>query len=139
MLSKVRKLSSASLVFSGKHHKKSSPFINRECVVIRNVEAAVKESTTVDESQPFRNRRTRCSAFPWSNVLLCALIIGATLLLVSPVIVFYLPRDLLGLDEVRHVLYALDKASTLSEVPCVYESGIKLASIVCNTKAMARL
>jgi len=115
MLSKVRKLSSASLVFSGKHHKKSSPFNNvlsRECVVIQSVDS-------VDESQPFRILRTRCSAFPWSNVLLSALIIGVTLLLISPVIVFYLPRDLLGLDELRDVLYVVDKASSLSEVSCV--------------------
>lgn len=64
----------------------------------------MEESTTVDEGEQFRIPLTRCSTFPWSNILLCALIIGVALLLLSPVIVFYLPRDLLGYDEVRQVL-----------------------------------
>ena len=109
---------SANSVFSGISHKRSSSLnevLDEEC---ESVQAAVKESTTVDESQPFRVPLTRCSAFPWSNVLLCALIIGVTLLLVSPVIVFYIPRDLLGLDEVRQVRKSMGKANTLSEVLC---------------------
>lgn len=34
-----------------------------------------------------------CRALPWTNVVLCVIILSVALLLVLPLMVFYLPRD----------------------------------------------
>lgn len=103
MFSRVRKLHLSYSNPNGKYDERGSSFdkaLGSECVVIHNVETATTKSTPVEECEPPR-KPMKCSTLPWSNALLCVIIFGVALLLLSPIIVFYLPRDLLGLDEVR--------------------------------------
>ena len=116
MLSQVRKLYLSYLNPNRKNDERSPSFdkaLGSECVVIQNVETATTKNAPVEESEPPRKPMKKHSALPWSNILLCVIICGVALLLSSPIIVFYLPRDLLGLDEVRLVSRVYRKAKLI--------------------------
>ena len=48
---------------------------------------------SVSDSSRWPITLVNCRALPWTNVVLCAIILCVTLLLVLPLTVFYLPRD----------------------------------------------
>jgi len=68
-------------------------------------ESAIEDAAEGNVTESSRSPVTslKCRAPSWSNVVLCAIMLCVALLLVCPLIVFYLPRD----DQPSVRLYAV--------------------------------